>query len=37
MKNYGDRWPRDNTLLDLHDSSEDAQPHQLIVEYVKIS
>ena len=40
MKNYGDRGgcypPRptastDNTLLDLHNSSKDTQPHSLIV------
>ena len=40
MKNYGDLGgcypPRptastDNTLLDLHNSSQDTQPHSLIV------
>ena len=42
MKNYGD--PRggypprptastDNTLLDLHNSSQDTQPHSLTVNY----
>ena len=42
MKNYGDLggcYPprptasRDNTLLDLHNSSLDTQPHSLIVNY----
>ena len=42
MKNYGDLGgsypPRptastDNTLLDLHNSSQDTQPHSLIVKY----
>ena len=42
MKNYGDLGgcypPRptastDNTLLDLHNSSYDTQPHSLIVKY----
>ena len=42
MKNYGDLGgcspPRptastDNTLLDLHNSSLDTQPHSLIVNY----
>ena len=42
MKNYGDRGgcylPRPtastgNTLLDLHNSSQDTQPHSLIVNY----
>ena len=42
MKNYGDlegcNSPRptasmDNTLLDLHNSSKDTQPHSLIVNY----
>ena len=40
MKNYGDLrgcyppWPTaltDNTLLDLHNSSQDTQPHSLTV------
>ena len=40
MKNYGDLggcyppWPTastDNTLLDVHNSSYDTQPHSLIV------
>ena len=44
MKNYGDLGgcypPRptastDNTLLDLHNSSEDTQPHSLIVKYTQ--
>ena len=43
MKNYGDLGgcypPRptastDNTLLDLHNSSQDNQPHSLIVNYI---
>ena len=42
MKNYGDLvgcYPpqptalMDNTLLDLHNSSQDTQPHSLIVKY----
>ena len=42
MKNYGDLggcYPpsptasTDNTLLDLHNSSQDTQPHSLIVKY----
>ena len=42
MKNYGDlggRYPprptasKDNTLLDLHNSSYDTQSHSLIVNY----
>ena len=42
MKNYGDLGgcypPRptastDNTLLDLHNSSQDTQPHSLTVKY----
>ena len=42
MKNYGDLEggypPRptastDNTFLDLHNSSQDTQPHSLIVNY----
>ena len=35
MKNYGDLggcYPP-NTLLDLHNSSKDTQPHSLIVNY----
>ena len=44
MKNYGDLGgcyqPRptasmDNTLPDLHNSSQDTQPHSLIVKYIK--
>ena len=44
MKNYGDLGgcypPRptastDNTLLDLHNSSYDTQPHSLIVNYLR--
>ena len=44
MKNFGDLegcyQPRptasmDNTLLDLHNSSQDTQPHSLIVKYIK--
>ena len=39
MKNYGDLGgcypPRpDNTLLDLHNSSYDIQPHSLSVKYI---
>ena len=43
MKNYGDLGgfypPRpmtstDNTLLDLHNFSQDTQPHSLIVKYI---
>ena len=46
MKNYGGLGgcypPRptastDNTLLDLHNSSKDTQPHSLIVKYVYAS
>ena len=46
MKNYGDLGgcypPRptastDNTLLDLHNSSYDTQPHSLIVKYTNDS
>ena len=45
MKNYGDLGgcypPRptastDNTLLDLHNSSYDTQPHSLIVNYATV-
>ena len=45
MKNYGDLGgcypPRptastDNTLLDLHNSSYDTQPHSLIVNYANV-
>ena len=45
MKNNGDLggcyppWPTasmDNTLLDLHNSSKDTQPHSLIVYYIYI-
>ena len=44
MKNFGDLGgchqprptaPMDNTLLDLHNSSQDTQPHSLIVKYIK--
>ena len=43
MKNYGDLggyyppWPTastDNSLLDLHNSSNDTQPHSLSVKYI---
>ena len=46
MKNYGDLGgcylpqptaSMDNTLLDLHNSSQDAQPHSSIVWFQKIS
>ena len=36
MKNYGDLggcYPPDNTLLDLHESSQDTQRHSLTVKY----
>ena len=45
MKNYGDLGgcypPRptastDNTLLDLHNSSYDTQPHSLVVNYATV-
>ena len=44
MKNFGDLGgchqprptaPMDNTLLDLHNSSQDTQPHSSIVKYIK--
>ena len=36
MKNYGDLG-RDNTLLDLQNSSQDTYPHSLTVKYTRVT